>query len=54
MPSVENKHLENTFLSDSPRKLIKSGKAHNIPFITGITANEGIAELGSKSNSTKI
>lgn len=47
VPSIENKHLGNVFLSDSPRNLIKSGKLHDIPFITGITAHEGITEIGA-------
>lgn len=53
VPSIENKDLGNVFLPDNPRNLIKSGKLHNIPLITGITSNEGIAQIGSKLNSIK-
>uniref|UniRef100_A0A1B6C6S0 Carboxylic ester hydrolase n=3 Tax=Clastoptera arizonana TaxID=38151 RepID=A0A1B6C6S0_9HEMI len=47
VPSVERNVVEEIFLSDTPFNLMKSGKMSDIPFITGITANEGLYILNS-------
>nr|CAD7193843.1 unnamed protein product [Timema douglasi] len=36
---------EDTFLPDSPRKLLKSGQFKKIPYITGVNQNEGFIGL---------
>jgi len=34
--------VEENFLPDSPKNIISQGKFHKVPFMTGVTSNEGM------------
>jgi carboxylesterase type B len=41
-----SKNVEEIFLPDSPTNIISQGKFHKIPFMTGVTSNEGMFVMG--------
>jgi carboxylesterase type B len=37
-----SQNVEEIFLPDSPTNIISQGKFHQVPFMTGVTSNEGM------------
>ena len=41
-PTVESINDDETFLAEHPLSVVASGKQHKVPWLTGITADEGL------------